>query len=43
MQNNLKVKQKNTLERNISFHFPLRMLLGPVETEKAVSFFIPST
>lgn len=39
MLKNLKVKQKTTLEHNVSFDFPVRILLGPVGREKAVGFF----
>lgn len=39
MLKNLKVKQKNPPERNISFDFPMRILLGCVGSRKAVGFF----
>lgn len=39
MLKNLKVKQKSKLECNISFDFPIRMLVGPVGSEKPVGFF----
>lgn len=39
MLKNLKVKEKTTLECNISFDFSMRMLDGPVGSEKPVGFF----
>lgn len=39
MLKNLKVKQKSTLECNISFDFSVRMLVGPVGSEQPVCFF----
>lgn len=39
MLKNLKVKPKTTLECNVSFAFPMGVLVGPVWSEKTVGFF----
>lgn len=39
MLKNLKVKQKTTLECNISFDFSTRVLVGPVGSEGPVGLF----
>lgn len=38
MLENLKVKQKTSLECNVSYDFSMRMLVGPVGSEKPVGF-----
>lgn len=39
MLENLKVKRKTSLECSTSFDFSMRMLVGPVGSEKSAGFF----